>query len=105
MKQLQSISTSLNNLIKYMYEAHIRVDTSDTILRMTESYIETFTIVQNDIFNMLINESSMVRRLLQTATNDIKNGIDVSKHSHSLNNLLSNTYKYEVKINQIKQNQ
>ncbi|OMQ01789.1 hypothetical protein BW722_06735 [Lawsonia intracellularis] len=105
MKQLQSISTSLNNLIQYMYEAHIRVDTSDAILRMTESYIETFTIVQNDIFNMLINESSMVRRLLQTATNDIKNGIDVSKHIHSLNNLLSNTYKYEVKINQIKQNQ
>lgn len=104
-QQVLSLSTSLNILIQYIDEAHRRAYTSDMILRATENPMQTFVVLQNNMFQMLLNEYSMVRRLLQTATKDIKNGIDVSKYSHSLNKLLSDTHKYEAKINQIKQSQ
>lgn len=105
MEQLLSLSTSLSTLIQCMDEAHRRVDTSIEILRRNENYTQMFTLVQNEIFGMLMRKSSMAKRLLETVANDVKNGIDVSKHSYSLDSLLSTTHQYKVKIDQIKQDQ
>lgn len=104
-EQLMSLSTSLNTLIQCMDEAHRKVDISIEVLRRNESYIQMFTLVQNQIFSMVMRKSSMAKKLLETVTNDVKNGVDVSKYSHSLNSLLSSSHQYESKINQIKQDQ